>query len=62
MSRKLVRDFAALLGDPQSPIKSHSQWCNKKKEKARKKETVVTVNCNKKDYLVLLLLSTTRII
>ena len=43
MSRKLVRDFAALLGDPQSPIKSHSQWCNKKKEKARKKETVVTV-------------------
>ena len=34
MSRKLLRDFAALLGGLQSPIK----WYNKKKENEREKE------------------------
>ena len=34
MSRKLLRDFAALLGGLHSPIK----WYNKKKEKERKKQ------------------------
>ena len=34
MSRRLLGDFAALLGDPQSPI----NWYNEKKEKEREKE------------------------
>ena len=35
MSRKLLRDFAALLGGLQSPI---VMWYNEKKEKEREKE------------------------
>ena len=34
MRRRLLRDFAALLGGLQSPIK----WYNEKKEKEREKE------------------------
>ena len=36
VSRKLLGDFAAVLGGLQSPIK----WYNKKKEKERKKERI----------------------
>ena len=39
MNRKLLRDFAALLGGLQSPIKWYNEKKEKEKEKERKKGT-----------------------